>query len=65
MVTIEKKSFDSPVDIMKPTENVKVEVITVGGFTFKELQYNPDGSGQNISNPLRGLRAVKYPTFCM
>ena len=41
MAAIEKKSFDSPDDIMKTAENVKVEVITVGGFKLKRVTAQP------------------------
>ncbi|MGQ9781926.1 MAG: hypothetical protein ACUVQ8_06740 [Nitrososphaeria archaeon] len=41
MTAIEKKSFGSSDDTMKPGEKLKVEVITVGGFTFQRVTAQP------------------------
>ncbi len=41
MAKIEKKSLNSPDDTMKPVENVKVEVVAVGGLTFQRVTVQP------------------------
>ncbi len=37
MATINKKSLNSPDDIMKPADNVKVEVVKVRDLTFQRV----------------------------
>jgi hypothetical protein len=41
MAVIERKNFDSPDDVMKYGEKMKVEVITIGGFTFQRVTAEP------------------------
>ena len=41
MATIERKSLSSPDETMKPAENVKVDVVTVGGFKFQRVTAQP------------------------
>jgi len=41
MKTIEMKSFASPDETKKPVENVKVEVVTVGGLEFQQVTVQP------------------------
>lgn len=41
MAKIEKKSLNSPDDTMKPVENVKVEVVVLGGLTFQRVTVQP------------------------
>ena len=38
---IEKKNFTSPDETMTPAENVKVEVVTVGGLTLQRITAQP------------------------
>ncbi|MFH0897473.1 MAG: hypothetical protein V1850_05445 [Candidatus Bathyarchaeota archaeon] len=41
MATIEKKSFDSPDNVMRPAEKVKVDFVTVGGLMFGRVTMQP------------------------
>lgn len=41
MGKIDKKSLNSPDDTMKPVENVKVEVVTLGDLTFQRVTVQP------------------------
>jgi len=41
MATINKKSLDSPDETMKPTDNVKAEVVKMGELTFQRVTVQP------------------------
>lgn len=41
MAAIEKKGLDSPDNVMRPGEKMKVDVVTVGGFMFQQVTAEP------------------------
>lgn len=52
MATVEKKSLSHPDETMKP-EKLKVEVVTVGGFTFQRVTAEPGWQWSKHMKPVQ------------